>query len=419
MPHPSLGSERDSAYEPNRASTEVPSPSLSPASTFTITYHGVCPSCHHWINRLTIHLMRHASHAQMIQCDNCHKRLFGLGGNSTHASFASQLTEHQRQSISTQASSQTLPMLQTQLNAVNEVASLGIIQELRTPVIESEASTHTDRSPQRHHPESRLPVSSQIDEEHGNSHLPSDPGSRPRAARQTLATLLKDPLKSMRRKIAHLIFQLKTKSKLNAHDLSPPRPSSVVAINQATQTPVLPLTTVGPLGWQPSDHEYEKDRSSQDCEETRPSTADVGTSNELNQRRAARTKYLDAMRRATFCRCGWNCQCAGASSHGGPRESLNLDFVPYTPGMAAETSTGSTDGTHDSLRAGSTRPRHSSPTSRGMIGAWADQLLALAQISDGVPAPSTIASSDLHGSSRRFSRTSDCDGGQYKHENVR
>lgn len=104
---------------------------ISRADSIELLLHGSCPRCHHWFNRHPIRVLRHTSRAQIICCTNCRERFFGLGGNSTHNSFNSQLTIPQspgRESSTRRPPGQRSARLATPLEAVNEVASLGIIR---------------------------------------------------------------------------------------------------------------------------------------------------------------------------------------------------------------------------------------------------------------------------------------------------
>ncbi|KAI9789568.1 MAG: hypothetical protein M1816_005975 [Peltula sp. TS41687] len=126
---------------------------FSRAGSIELFLNGSCSRCHHWFDRHPIRVSRYASRAQITRCTNCHRRFFALGGNSTHASFNSQSTIGQ--SPVRESSSRRPPVLQSALitsplQAVNEVATLGI---LRTDP-RDEA-----RSGQTHSPHPRYPTS--------------------------------------------------------------------------------------------------------------------------------------------------------------------------------------------------------------------------------------------------------------------
>jgi hypothetical protein len=52
----------------------------SQASTFEIYYHGTCPGCHHWYDKVTIRLFRNIRKHKRFRCTRCKRPLFGLGG---------------------------------------------------------------------------------------------------------------------------------------------------------------------------------------------------------------------------------------------------------------------------------------------------------------------------------------------------
>lgn len=58
-------------------------------SSFNLRMHSSCPDCHHWLDGEQIHVTFPLRMAQVVSCKVCQRRLYALGGNSTHASFAS------------------------------------------------------------------------------------------------------------------------------------------------------------------------------------------------------------------------------------------------------------------------------------------------------------------------------------------
>ena len=54
--------------------------------------HGSCPRCHHWHNKVTLRVSRNPGIFNGIRCEKCAHEWFGIGGNSTHTSLASQET---------------------------------------------------------------------------------------------------------------------------------------------------------------------------------------------------------------------------------------------------------------------------------------------------------------------------------------
>lgn len=70
----------------------------SQASTFEIYYHGTCPGCHHWYDKVTIRLFRNIRKHKRFRCTRCKRPLFGLGGNSTQTTLASQETTSRHES---------------------------------------------------------------------------------------------------------------------------------------------------------------------------------------------------------------------------------------------------------------------------------------------------------------------------------
>ncbi|KAL1630273.1 hypothetical protein SLS56_005098 [Neofusicoccum ribis] len=63
-----------------------------PTGTWDVRFHGSCPRCHHWHNRMTLRLSRLPGVYNGVRCENCSYKWFGLGGNSTHTSLVSQQT---------------------------------------------------------------------------------------------------------------------------------------------------------------------------------------------------------------------------------------------------------------------------------------------------------------------------------------
>ncbi|EKG12243.1 hypothetical protein MPH_10650 [Macrophomina phaseolina MS6] len=63
-----------------------------PSGTWDVRFHGSCPRCHHWHNKMTLRLSRLPGVYSGVRCENCSYKWFGLGGNSTHTSLVSQQT---------------------------------------------------------------------------------------------------------------------------------------------------------------------------------------------------------------------------------------------------------------------------------------------------------------------------------------
>lgn len=63
-----------------------------PSGTWDVRFHGSCPKCHHWHNKMTLRLSRLPGVYNGVRCENCSYKWFGLGGNSTHTSLVSQQT---------------------------------------------------------------------------------------------------------------------------------------------------------------------------------------------------------------------------------------------------------------------------------------------------------------------------------------
>lgn len=63
-----------------------------PAGSWDTFIHGSCPRCHHWHNRVTLRVSRNPGVFNGIRCEKCAHKWFGIGGNSTHTSLASQET---------------------------------------------------------------------------------------------------------------------------------------------------------------------------------------------------------------------------------------------------------------------------------------------------------------------------------------
>jgi hypothetical protein len=70
--------------------TESNTPSL--LSMTPIPLHGNCPHCHHWHNKVLLRMPIPQIYGR-VQCQNCSKHWFSLGGNSTHTSLLSQETK--------------------------------------------------------------------------------------------------------------------------------------------------------------------------------------------------------------------------------------------------------------------------------------------------------------------------------------
>jgi hypothetical protein len=60
-----------------------------PPGYHKIRVHGSCPNCKHLHRTATIRISLNPLVFNGVRCENCHKRWFGIGGNSSHASFAS------------------------------------------------------------------------------------------------------------------------------------------------------------------------------------------------------------------------------------------------------------------------------------------------------------------------------------------
>ncbi|OCK92171.1 uncharacterized protein K441DRAFT_186449 [Cenococcum geophilum 1.58] len=63
-----------------------------PTGSWDTYIHGSCPRCHHWHNRVTLRVSRNPGVFNGIRCEKCAHKWFGIGGNSTHTSLASQET---------------------------------------------------------------------------------------------------------------------------------------------------------------------------------------------------------------------------------------------------------------------------------------------------------------------------------------
>lgn len=63
-----------------------------PSGTWDVSFHGSCPRCHHWHNKMTLRLSRLPGVYNGVRCEKCSYKWFGLGGNSTHTSLVSQQT---------------------------------------------------------------------------------------------------------------------------------------------------------------------------------------------------------------------------------------------------------------------------------------------------------------------------------------
>ena len=63
-----------------------------PAGSWDTFIHGSCPRCHHWHNKVTMRVSRNPGVFNGIRCEKCAHKWFGIGGNSTHTSLASQET---------------------------------------------------------------------------------------------------------------------------------------------------------------------------------------------------------------------------------------------------------------------------------------------------------------------------------------
>jgi len=61
-----------------------------PVGSWDTFIHGSCPRCHHWHNRVTLRVSRNPGVFNSIRCEKCAHKWFGIGGNSTHTSLASQ-----------------------------------------------------------------------------------------------------------------------------------------------------------------------------------------------------------------------------------------------------------------------------------------------------------------------------------------
>lgn len=63
-----------------------------PTGSWDTFIHGSCPRCHHWHNKVTLRVSRNPGVFNGIRCEKCAHKWFGIGGNSTHTSLASQET---------------------------------------------------------------------------------------------------------------------------------------------------------------------------------------------------------------------------------------------------------------------------------------------------------------------------------------
>lgn len=86
------------ASAPDRRATNLSTASSAmsfgslPSGTWDVRFHGSCPRCHHWHNKMTLRLSRLPGVYNGVRCENCSYKWFGLGGNSTHTSLVSQQT---------------------------------------------------------------------------------------------------------------------------------------------------------------------------------------------------------------------------------------------------------------------------------------------------------------------------------------
>ena len=74
------------------SSTSSISFSQVPVGSWDTFIHGSCPRCHHWHNKVTLRVSRSPGSFNGIRCEKCAHKWFGIGGNSTHTSLASQET---------------------------------------------------------------------------------------------------------------------------------------------------------------------------------------------------------------------------------------------------------------------------------------------------------------------------------------
>ena len=63
-----------------------------PVGSWDTSLHGSCPRCHHWHNKVTLRVSRNPGVFNGVRCEKCAHKWFGIGGNSTHTSLASQET---------------------------------------------------------------------------------------------------------------------------------------------------------------------------------------------------------------------------------------------------------------------------------------------------------------------------------------
>lgn len=114
-----------------------------PSGAFAIALHGSCSHCHHWHDRIRLHLSHRFQPFTLVRCHHCRGKWFGLGGDSTHISLLSQQTRtdsNLSQSPSVKICADQMPIID---NLVRKASSGGDYGDATAPDVAEDISSRT------------------------------------------------------------------------------------------------------------------------------------------------------------------------------------------------------------------------------------------------------------------------------------